>query len=75
MRYLNEVSSSIEDDIITRFKEIMTMDWDERWYIFSMRLQRYDHEILGIEEEFKNVFTGTLYFSFMTSFSFLVSFS
>lgn len=65
MRCLNKVSGSIEMDIIKRFKEMMSMDWDELWYIFSMRLQRYDHEILGIEEEFKKVFNGTLYFSFM----------
>ena len=30
-----------------------------------MRLQKYDHEVLGIEEEFKKVFNGSLYFSFI----------
>lgn len=41
------------------------MDWNDRWHIFSMRLQKYDHEVLGIEEEFKKVFDGCIYFSFM----------
>ena len=65
MRYLENIPSSIKEDVVNMLKNRMSMDWSDRWYVFSMRLQKYDHEVLGIEEEFKKVFNGSLYFSFI----------
>ena len=70
MRYLENIPSSIKEDVVNMLKNRMSMDWSDRWYVFSMRLQKYDHEVLGIEEEFKKVFDGCIYFSFMNFFFF-----